>query len=367
MFSPIGPLPHSTDVFIVGGGPAGLAAAIAARRRGFEVVVADATAVDKVPIDKACGEGIMPDGLAAASALGIEIGPEAGHEFLGIRFCQGAQSVEACFPSGNGIGVRRTHLHRLLIDQAADAGVHLAWGTPISSIDAQGVVAAGRLVRARWIIGADGAASRVRRWARLESSHWHSRRFGFRRHYRVSRADHYMELHWGEGCQLYLTPIAAQEVCLVLISRNPRLRIEEALQRFPEMAARLKQAKASSAEKGSVTATRRLRQVWRGNVALVGDASGSVDAATGEGLCLLFHQAAALADALAEGDLRGYQAAHRRCARRPELMGRLLLLLDRYRTVRHGALAALFAQPRIFAALLAAHVRQGFALPIPQL
>jgi 2-polyprenyl-6-methoxyphenol hydroxylase-like FAD-dependent oxidoreductase len=369
MFSQIGPLPYSTDVFIVGGGPSGLAAAIAARRRGFEVVVADATAADKVPIDKACGEGIMPDGLAAARALGIEISPDAGHEFPGIRFWQGAESVEARFAHGSGLGVRRTTLHRLLLDQAADAGVHLAWGTPISNIDAQGVIAAGCLVRARWIIGADGAASRVRRWAGLESSLWHGRRFGFRRHYRESRADDYMELHWGDGCQLYLTPIAAQEVCLVLISRNPRLRIDEALNRFPEVAARLEQAEPASVEKGAVTATRRLRQVWRGNVALVGDASGSVDAATGEGLCLLFRQAAALADALAEGDLRGYQAAHRHSARRPELMGRLLLVLDRYRTVRHSALAAMFAQPRIFAALLAAHVGRGPALPIcsPQL
>jgi flavin-dependent dehydrogenase len=359
---PPDPLPPATDIFILGGGPAGLAAAVAARRRGFDVVVADAT---RPPIDKACGEGIMPDGLAAARALGIEISPDAGHKFRGIRFCQGAQSVEAPFPSGSGLGVRRTRLHRLLVDHAADAGVHLAWGTPVSAVYPQGVIAAGSLVRARWIIGADGAASRVRRWAGLESSRWHNRRFGFRRHYRVARAPDFMELHWGDGCQLYLTPIAAQEICLVLVSRDPHLRIDDALACFPEVAASLQKAEATSAEKGAVTATRRLRSVCRGNVALVGDASGSVDAATGEGLCLLFQHAAALADALAAGDLRAYQSAHRRTARHPELMGRLLLLLDRYRTLRHGALTTLFAQPRLFAALLAAHVGQGRALPSP--
>jgi flavin-dependent dehydrogenase len=47
-------------------------------------------------------------------------------------------------------------------------------------------------------------------------------------------------------------------------------------------------------------------------VALVGDASGSVDAITGEGLCLLFQQAVALAAALEAGDLALYQAEHRR-------------------------------------------------------
>jgi flavin-dependent dehydrogenase len=43
-----------TDVFIIGGGPAGLAAAIAAREKGCKVAVADCT---RPPIDKACGEG----------------------------------------------------------------------------------------------------------------------------------------------------------------------------------------------------------------------------------------------------------------------------------------------------------------------
>ena len=53
---------QSTDVFVAGGGPAGLAVAIAAAQRGMTVTVADSS---RPPIDKACGEGIMPDGLAA--------------------------------------------------------------------------------------------------------------------------------------------------------------------------------------------------------------------------------------------------------------------------------------------------------------
>ncbi len=63
-------LPRTTDVFVIGGGPAGLAAAIAARRLGFDVTLADCSVP---PVDKACGEGIMPDGLAAARALGLDL------------------------------------------------------------------------------------------------------------------------------------------------------------------------------------------------------------------------------------------------------------------------------------------------------
>jgi anaerobic glycerol-3-phosphate dehydrogenase len=45
------------DALIVGGGPAGLASAIALRQKGLDVLVADAL---RPPIDKACGEGLMP-------------------------------------------------------------------------------------------------------------------------------------------------------------------------------------------------------------------------------------------------------------------------------------------------------------------
>ena len=67
-------VPSETDVFVVGGGPAGLASAIAARRNGFDVVIADSA---RPPIDKACGEGLMPDGVAALRRIGVELGARA--------------------------------------------------------------------------------------------------------------------------------------------------------------------------------------------------------------------------------------------------------------------------------------------------
>src|SRR5207249_12220122 len=81
-------LPRSTDVFVIGGGPAGLAAAIAVRRRGFDVTVADCAIP---PIDKACGEGIMPDGVGAAESLGISLKRAGAQPFPGIRFCEAGQ------------------------------------------------------------------------------------------------------------------------------------------------------------------------------------------------------------------------------------------------------------------------------------
>ena len=351
-------LPSSTDLFVIGGGPAGLAAALAARRRGLAVTVADSSVP---PIDKACGEGIMPDGLAAARSLGLDLNAGQGHPFRGIRFCDRDSAVEAAFPHGHGLGLRRTDLHQLMVNQAIDAGVRLAWGVHVSGISSQGVIADNRVVRARWIAGADGGNSPVRRWAGLDACHHESRRFGFRRHYAVAPWSQYMEIHWGDRCQLYITPVASNEVCVVLISRDHRLRMEDALPGFPEVERRLADSGPSNRERGGVTASRRLKAVCRGNVALVGDASGSVDAITGEGLCLLFQQSVALAAALEAGDLSIYQAEHRRIGRRPEWMADLMLLLDRRRRLRSRAIRAFAARPNLFAGMLAMHVGEQSA------
>lgn len=345
-------LPRSTDVFVIGGGPAGLAAAIAARRRGFQVLLADCSAP---PIDKACGEGIMPDGLAAARTLGIDLTASGAQPFRGIRFCgTDVPPVEAQFPSGYGLGLRRTALHHLMVEHAVEAGVQLAWGVRISGIREDGVEADGRLVRARWIVGADGGHSAVRRWAGLDASERDSRRFGFRRHYRVTPSTDFMEIHWGDACQLYITPIGPEEICVVSISRNSRLRLDDALTQFPDVARRF--AGPGTLERGGVSASRRLKAVCRGRVALVGDASGSVDAITGEGLCLLFQQAVALAGALEAGDLSLYQAEHRRIGRRPEFMADVMLLLDHRTRLRRRALRTMASHPRLFARMLAMHV-----------
>ena len=115
----------TADVFVVGAGPAGLAAAIAARQRGMSVTVADGT---EPPIDKACGEGLMPETIVALGELGVEIQPDAGYRFRGVRFLQQEMQVGAEFPQALGVGIRRTILHEWLIARAENCGVRLKIG-----------------------------------------------------------------------------------------------------------------------------------------------------------------------------------------------------------------------------------------------
>jgi flavin-dependent dehydrogenase len=342
-----------TSVFVIGGGPAGLAAAIAARRRGFDVTLADGA---RPPIDKACGEGLMPDGLAALRSLGVTLSVQDARPFHGITFVDRGISVESAFPAGYALGVRRTVLHSRMVEAAAAAGVRMLWGASVGGISPEGVSIMGETIPAHWVIGADGFHSRVRRWAGLAVNPPATLRFGFRIHYLVAPWSEHMELHWGTGCQIYITPIGPQEVCVALLSRDPHLRLQDALRQFPQLAARLAEVPHVTTERGAVTASHRLPHVYRRNVALIGDASGSVDAITGEGLCLSFHQAIALANSLASGDLAPYQAAHRRLARRPTLMSKLMLTMDRRTWLRGPAFRALAFEPRIFQTLLSFHL-----------
>ena len=332
-----------TDVFIVGGGPAGLAAAISLRKKGCSVTVADGIFP---PADKACGEGLMPDAIAALLNLGISIPAADSFRFWGIRFLDRRKTVDAKFPAGCARGVRRTTLHQMMIDQAEAVGVHLCWGAKVDL----------STLRCGWIIGADGENSLVRKWAGLDARRRDHRRFGFRRHYRIEPWTDHMELYWGRTCQIYVTPVTLESVCVAAISRDSQLRLDDALSQFPDLERRLQPSAIISAERGAVTSLRKLKAIYRERVVLVGDASGSVDGITGEGLCLAFRQAAALAEAIECGDLAMYQRMHRRIARRPELMAKLLVALGDHPYIRRAAMSVMTAHPAIFAKMLAVHV-----------
>jgi len=347
------------DVFVVGGGPAGLAAGIAAARKGFTVTVADGT---EPPIDKPCGEGMMPETRAALSELGVELPEGIGWKFRGIRFVQEEWRIEAKFPSGEGIGVPRPVLHQRLIEEAEKCGVTCLWKTPVRGIEGGKVSVNGGAVRARWIIGADGGASRVRKWVDLDDSTGRTQRMAARRRYRVRPWCEYVEVYWTKNTQVYVTPIGREEVCIVTMGDSAEdVKFERVLQDLPSLRTRISNAEVAGRERGVVTAMHRLRRVTRGNVALVGDASGGVDAITGEGLRLAFRQAGALAEAISKGDLREYQEVHRQLQKRPLWMGKLMLELGRREKVRERVLRTMNEHEGLFAKALAIHV--GRATP----
>ncbi len=340
------------DVLIAGGGPAGLAAAIALRQQGLDVLLADAL---RPPIDKACGEGLMPDAQKDLAALGVETCQADGAPFDGIAFLSEHHTVTACFPRGSGIGVRRLRLHALLVERCQELGVRMAWGSRINPTGKQWHLD-GEPCSYRYAVGADGQCSRVRQVTGLGEGTVLSRRYGARVHYGVPPWSRMVEVHWGDPGQAYVTPVGPEEVCVATVARSPEMRIDAVLASLPVLRARLEGAPELSRTRGALTTTRKLRRVTAGDVALLGDASGSADAVTGEGIALSFRQALLLSEAICAGDLAIYEAGHPAILRLPHLMSRVLLSLDARPWWRERAMGLLSSHPALFARLLALHL-----------
>ena len=350
----------AADLVVVGGGPAGLATALGARLAGLDVTVLDRF---QPTLDKACGEGLMPDAAAHLRGLGVELGPGEAFPFRGIRYVDGEVTAEGTFPGAAGLGVRRLALHQALVSRAEETGVRLLWGVaarglaPDSGGGWAGIETDQGLIAARWIVGADGLLSKVRRWARLEKEPGALRRFGVRRHYLIRPWTDCVEVHWGPGCEAYVTPVGPELVGVAMLWSGEKLGFDDLLNRFPALHDRLAGAPVASRDRGAGPLHQRVRGVRRANLALIGDAAGYLDAITGEGLAVALHQSAALVEGLRQGSLDGYAAASRRIHRLPDAMTSLMLALERRPWLRKRAIRALAAEPALFSLLLGIHGR----------
>jgi menaquinone-9 beta-reductase len=352
------------DVLIVGAGPAGIAAAIAAATQGLHVEVIDAR---KPPIDKACGEGLLPASLESLAALGFDLRDllhTEGYPLQGVRFLNGKNIAEAAFPLSSGRGIRRTVLHELLVDRAESLGARFHWENAVRAIEPTAQSAIVRTnhqtLSTRYLIGADGHQSRVATATGLTAAATiHSRRIGLSQHYAIAPWTNFVEVYWSDHGQAYVTPTSSKEVCVAYVANQRSPTLTEALSQFPTLQHHLANAPLSGAARGSITLDRKLHRVTTENIALIGDASGSVDAVTGEGLALCFRQAAALAVALKNDDLAFYQQAHRRIRRLPSLMSRALLLLDRSPRLRNQVFNTFKRRPLLFELLLQVHIGQS--------
>ncbi|MEU3794420.1 NAD(P)/FAD-dependent oxidoreductase [Streptomyces fructofermentans] len=314
------------DVLVAGGGPAGLAAAIHAALAGLETVVVEPRTD---PVDKACGEGIMPGGVTALRALGVQV---TGRELRGIRYIDGTTRAEAPFHGHRGLGIRRTTLHSALHQRARDLGVRMLPGT-VREVhqNADTVTAAG--TTARWLIAADGLHSPVRRSLGLELPATAHGRYGLRRHYRLEPWTDFVEVHWSRHGEAYVTPVGDDLVGVAVLSSSRR-GYDEHLADFPTLTAALR-GPAATRVRGAGPMRQRVRRRVAGRVLLVGDAAGYLDALTGEGIALAMATAAAAVRCLAAGQPEAYERTWARLTRRHRLLtGALLAAGRRPRTAR---------------------------------
>jgi geranylgeranyl reductase family protein len=183
----------SLELAVVGAGPAGSAAAIAAARAGARVALIDRA---RFPRDKCCGDGLTTAALRQLERLGLD--PGGLESFLPVDevLVRSASGGLVTLPLGDdetpgrgGIAAavcRRVELDGALVELARGAGAEVIEGDAVVGVAERpdGVeltLASGRCVGADAVIAADGAWSAVRRavapgGARGEPQHWHAYR-----------------------------------------------------------------------------------------------------------------------------------------------------------------------------------------------
>jgi menaquinone-9 beta-reductase len=287
------------DVLIIGGGPAGLAVGIACARNGLNTLICEKSSY---PIDKACGEGIMPSGVASLYRLGIadHLHRDDYFPFQGIRYFSAKSHIaEAAFREGMGWGIRRKVLSSAMAAEARSyPGLRLISNTKIERIfyeENQILVQGGdTCFRSNLVIGADGIHSAVRNWIGQARPGRKRFRYGLRRHFSAKPWSVFVEVYWGNGIEAYVTPVGPHSVNLAFLwdrhiagpMKSKDHIFEHCLDQFPHLGKRL----AGALPTDSLTAVgpleQRVSNTIADGVAMIGDSAGYMDAITGEGISL---------------------------------------------------------------------------------
>lgn len=323
------------DAAVVGGSVAGSIAARELGRRGIRTALFEKA---RFPRFKACGEGLLPHGVRALEAMGLD---PPGVRVRGIRYVSPSGIRAACdFPWGHGLVVRRDRFDDFLF-RAASA-------TP--NVEVFGAYD-GR--PARWIVAADGLRSQFHR--RVKVTRPRVTRVGFSTHVRGLEIDRdRVEVVLYNGGEIYIGPSDPGEALIACLCYEvPRAASNEARVRsILERHRNAGRIEFTSPVLAVAPLGLRVAPVAKENVLLVGDAAGAPDPVTGEGMSLAIRSAEAAAEAIASGDPRSYVRRRAALAQPSDWLGRWILRAARHPKIADRAVKALADRPELFRRLL---------------
>lgn len=361
------PLRSAFDVSVVGGGPAGLAAAIAAAQRGLRTVVLEAR---EFPPDKVCGEGLLPPAVRALDRLGVlaQLSASDRAPLRGLRFVQeDGTSAEGPLPGGGGLGVRRTVLVEALARRAGALGADVVPHRPVRRVVRTAEAAlletdAGTL-RARLVVAADGLHSAIRRAHGLEGSRGRRWRYALHGHWSVRPWSDFVEVHVDSIGEAFVTPVDAASVNVNFTWWDDRahdVSLQTLLARFPTLADRLGAAPMISTIRGAGPMRCPARGLVADRLVLVGDAAGFVDSISADGLAIAFDSAILLGEHLERvlrhdaslRSLAGYEREVRWLLRRYRIPTWGLLGIARKPRLRRALIRTLGRHPAMCEAMI---------------
>ena len=302
------------DVAIAGGGPAGSALAIALGRRGVRVALYEKA---RHPRLKACGEGLLPHGVAALDALaGLPDAPRV----RGLRFVAAGAAVDADFPEGVGLVVRRDRFDAWLFEKAAStANVDARMGAPY------------RHGGERFVVGADGRRSIFHR--RLEAHAPARRRVGLSTHaIGLEGLGDRVEVFFHRDGEIYIGPTGGGEALVSALFHQERFRrdgVTYLLDSIPELRDRSARIEFTTPVLAAAPLGLQVPRVTDRDLLLIGDAAGAPDPITGDGIAMALASVRPAADAIVTGNLAPYERTRRSMGRNADRLGRLLLTIAR--------------------------------------
>jgi flavin-dependent dehydrogenase len=302
------------DVAIAGAGPAGAALAIALGRLGVRVNLYEKA---RFPRPKACGEGLLPHGVAALGAIaGL---PEAPR-IRGLRLVAAGATGDVDFPDGFGLVLRRDRFDAWLFDKAA--------ATP--NVDAR-MATAYRRDGERLVVAADGRRSVFHR--RLQAHPPRHARIGLSTHVAgLEQVGDRVEVFFHRDGELYIAPGSGGEVLVAALFDRDRFRrdgIDHLLASVPEVRDRARCVEMTTPVLAAAPLGLHVPRLFEPGLLLVGDAAGAPDPITGDGMAIALASTMPAAEAIVSGDLASYERTRLAMGRSADRLGRLLLALSR--------------------------------------
>ena len=290
-----------TEIVVIGGGPAGLSAALVCARRGLDITVIERS----FPVIKACGEGLMPGGVGSLKRLVPKelINKIEYHRFAGIRYiAPNGECASGYFGKGDGWGIERSELSKLLsqaVEQEPRISILANTAATVEGSAEQPIVHFnGQTLRPKLLIAADGLHSPIRRWAELNGPPSKLKRWGLRQHYRITPWTNLVEVHWSKDMEAYVTPVSPNTVGIAVLSHRELISswqkpisLNETLHVFSNLGPKLLSSEAKDQLIGIGPLHQTVKRTGTGKVVLVGDAAGYLDAITGEGISNAMEQA----------------------------------------------------------------------------
>ncbi|MCU1284727.1 MAG: dependent oxidoreductase [Acidobacteriales bacterium] len=285
------------DMVVIGGGPAGCAAAITAKRAGRNVLLLER---GKLPRQRVCGEFVSSEALRLlrdlldnSQILDRAVAIPSARIFMDEKIVEAAIS-----PAANSIP--RFEMDWVLWQAATDLGVDCCQQYIVQRIEGEGpftLHANDQSFAVRSVVNASGRWSNLRNAMspQVSGPKW----IGIKAHYAESQPAQSVDLYFFQGGYCGVQPVSESEVNVCAMVRSDiASSLEQVIACEPNLLKRSAGWKLASEPVSTSPLIFREPTPTEGNIILAGDAAAFIDPFVGDGISMALHSGSMAAQAL---------------------------------------------------------------------